>query len=122
MHTCTPTLQQPLTHLNSTNWAQANRHLVRKILSEFAHEKLLDVVPQKEVNEYRIDIDNQEICYVFSARLYQLDHLDIQPQSIRKFLHDAEVPLDALTLIIELKDRLGISTQQLPVYLDEITA
>ncbi|MCL6486392.1 GNAT family N-acetyltransferase [Janthinobacterium sp. LB2P10] len=117
-----PTLQHPLSHLNSANWAQANRHLVRKILSEFAHEKLLEVLPQKEVNTYRVNISAQEISYVFTAQRYALDHLDIVPQSIRKFQHDTEVALDALTLIIELKDRLGISTQQLPIYLDEISA
>ena len=122
MQTSIPTEQHPLTHLNVANWAQANRHLTRKILSELAHEKLVDVLPQKATDEYRVEIGNQAIAYVFHAKRYQLDHLDIAPQSIRKIQNGVEVPLDALTCMIELKDRLGISTQQLPVYLDEISA
>ena len=110
-------------HLTPQHWQAANRHLVKKILCEFTHEKL--ITPQiyaqgAKVNHYELRLN--DCTYYFSARHYQLDHLDIATDSIRVTSAGTERPLDAMRLIISLKNVLGISETLLPTYLEEITS
>ncbi|MEL4244289.1 IucA/IucC family protein [Shewanella xiamenensis] len=110
-------------HLTPQHWQAANRHLVKKILCEFTHEKL--ITPQiyaqgAKVNHYELRL--HDCTYYFSARHYQLDHLDIATDSIRVTSAGTERPLDAMRLIISLKNVLGISETLLPTYLEEITS
>ncbi|MDI5875028.1 IucA/IucC family protein [Shewanella xiamenensis] len=110
-------------HLTPQHWQAANRHLVKKILCEFTHEKLIS--PQiyaqgAKVNHYELRLN--DCTYYFSARHYQLDHLDIATDSIRVTSAGTESPLDAMRLIISLKNVLGISETLLPTYLEEITS
>ncbi|MFB2669365.1 IucA/IucC family siderophore biosynthesis protein [Shewanella xiamenensis] len=110
-------------HLTPQHWQAANRHLVKKILCEFTHEKL--ITPQiyaqgAKVTHYELRLN--DCTYYFSARHYQLDHLDIATDSIRVTSAGTERPLDAMRLIISLKNVLGISETLLPTYLEEITS
>ena len=110
-------------HLTPQHWQAANRHLVKKILCEFTHEKLIS--PQiyaqgAKVNHYELRLN--DCTYYFSARHYQLDHLDIATDSIRVTSAGTYRPLDAMRLIISLKNVLGISETLLPTYLEEITS
>lgn len=110
-------------HLTPQHWQAANRHLVKKILCEFTHEKL--ITPQiyaqgAKVNHYELRLN--DCTYYFSACHYQLDHLDIATDSIRVTSAGTERPLDAMRLIISLKNVLGISETLLPTYLEEITS
>ncbi|MDI5835034.1 IucA/IucC family protein [Shewanella xiamenensis] len=110
-------------HLTPQHWQAANRHLVKKILCEFTHEKLIS--PQiyaqgAKVNHYELRLN--DCTYYFSARHYQLDHLDIATDSIRVSSAGQDKPLDAMSLIIQLKDALGMSETLLPTYLEEITS
>ncbi|KEK27854.1 IucA/IucC family protein [Shewanella xiamenensis] len=110
-------------HLTPQHWQAANRHLVKKILCEFTHEKL--ITPQiyaqgAKVNHYELRLN--DCTYYFSARHYQLDHLDIATDSIRVTSSGTERPLDAMRLIISLKNVLGMSETLLPTYLEEITS
>ena len=110
-------------HLTPQHWQAANRHLVKKILCEFTHEKIIS--PQiyaqgAKVNHYELRLN--DCTYYFSARHYQLDHLDIATDSIRVTSAGTERPLDAMRLIISLKNVLGISETLLPTYLEEITS
>lgn len=115
-------------HLNVKNWSRANRHLVGKILRELTHEKLITPLLQKQSDndyhqyEYTLFIDKQCVRYHFSATYYQLNHLDIHPQTITKWVNNHEQPLDAIQLVIELKTCLGIMEKTLPCYLDEISS
>ncbi|MGL4220611.1 MAG: IucA/IucC family protein [Shewanella sp.] len=110
-------------HLTPQHWQAANCHLVKKILCEFTHEKI--ITPQiyaqgAKINHYELWLNDS--TYYFSARHYQLDHLEIAADSIRVTSAGTERPLDAMRLIINLKNVLGMSETLLPTYLEEITS
>ncbi|MGE6453454.1 IucA/IucC family protein [Shewanella baltica] len=110
-------------HLTPAYWQAGNRHLVKKILCEFTHEKIITptLYGQKAgLNHYELRL--KDSTYYFSARHYQLDHLAIDADSIRVSLAGQEQALDAMSLIISLKNDLGISETLLPTYLEEITS
>lgn len=111
---------QGVAHLKPALWAKANRLHVCKIISEFAHELMLHPVLQSEENGwgyYRLTPPGKpEIQYSFKAKKLSLNHWYIDKESIAK----NDGPLDSLLFILEFKDELGISTEQLPGYLEEI--
>ncbi|WP_051388739.1 IucA/IucC family protein [Arthrobacter sp. 35W] len=122
-------------HLTPARWAAANRHLVRKALAEFSHERLLtpqrvgapapagQALPSGGPAEYRLADDGGTVEYRFSARLLQLDHWAIDPESIRKMdLGGRDLPVDALDFIAEFRGSLGIDAAMLPVYLEEVSS
>ena len=122
------------THLTPERWAAANRHLVRKALAEFAHERIL--TPERisggvnagapraagEANEYRVRSDDASVEYRFSARILQLDHWSVDAASIACSRGGQDAPLDALRFITEFHEALGIRLEMLPVYLEEISS
>ncbi|GAA4624278.1 hypothetical protein GCM10023196_023790 [Actinoallomurus vinaceus] len=108
-------------HLSPERWAQANRLLVRKALAEFAHERLL--APERLPDgRYAVRGDDGTVEYRFAARVRALDHWDIDADSITRWRSGAELPLDALDLILELRHTLGLTEEVLPVYLEEISS
>lgn len=110
-------------HLMPEYWQAANRHLVKKILCEFTHEKIITPQIYRQaagINHYELRL--KDCTYYFSARHYQLDHLEIESGSIRVSSAGQDKPLDAMSLIIKLKDALGMSETLLPTYLEEITS
>ncbi|PWF62292.1 IucA/IucC family protein [Shewanella sp. BC20] len=110
-------------HLMPEYWQAANRHLVKKILCEFTHEKIITPQIYRQaagINHYELRL--KDCTYYFSARHYQLDHLEIEAGSIRVSSAGQDKPLDAMSLIIQLKDALGMSETLLPTYLEEITS
>lgn len=97
-------------HLIPEYWQAANRHLVKKILCEFTHEKIITSQIYRQaagINHYELRL--KDCTYYFSARHYQLDHLEIETGSIRVSSAGQDKPLDAMSLIIKLKDALGMS-------------
>lgn len=112
--------KQAIDHIQVDHWQTANRHLVCKILAEFSHEKII-FPKQIEPGKYSLYI-NDNCFYIFSAKAYWLDYLDINPDSISKTLKGELQFPDALQLILELRQLLEISDDLLPIYLDEITA
>src|SRR5262249_34030922 len=58
----------------------------------------------------------------FRARVLPLDHWDIELGSLEKARAERPAPLDALELVIELAQQVGIDAQMLPVYLEEISS
>ncbi|MFB2726508.1 IucA/IucC family siderophore biosynthesis protein [Shewanella mangrovisoli] len=110
-------------HLIPEYWQAANRHLVKKILCEFTHEKIITPQIYRQaagINHYELRL--KDCTYYFSARHYQLDHLEIETESIRVSSAGQDKPIDAMSLIIKLKDALGMSETLLPTYLEEITS
>ncbi len=112
-------------HLSANAWDAANRGLIRKALSEFAHERL--VAPEcvrsgRMWNDYRLPTDLTDVVYRFRARTLALEHWDLDGASIEKDVAGQPAPLDALELVLELKDTLGVSDDVLPVYLEEIAS
>jgi siderophore synthetase component len=116
---------QVVNHLEPKLWNRVNRLLIRKSISEFAHELL--IVPTLQLQEkdwgyYSIVSDNPLIVYSFRAKKLKLDHWHIDENSIEKLDTGNEILLDALHFIIEFRIQLGIPDEILPTYLEEITS
>ncbi|WP_426997837.1 IucA/IucC family protein [Pseudarthrobacter sp. N5] len=122
-------------HLTPELWDAANRHLVRKALAEFSHERIVapEEVPRPdrvgadsrkpgERSDYRVLSDDGTVEYRFSARTLELDHWAITPSSIRCIRDGVDAGLDALSFITEFRVTLGIRAEMLPVYLEEISS
>jgi len=113
-------------HLTPEVWAQANRLLLRKAIAEYAHELIVEpeLLEPREGGFalYQLASDDGSARYRFEAQRLALRHWHIEPASIRKWVGDAEQPLDALQFVIECRQRLGIRDELLPIYLDEISS
>ena len=115
--------QRAAAHLAPGTWAQANRLQVRKSLAELAHERLLAPQPVAgEADTYTIGTDKVGIEYCFKARRLALDHWLIDADSIAKTVDGDPAALDALALIIELQQTLGIRDAMMPTYMEEIAS
>jgi siderophore synthetase component len=110
-------------HLNGDRWDNANRHLLRKALAEFSHERILapECLDEKAAT-YRVRSDDGTQEYRFDARVLELDHWSIDAGSIRCFRDGIEAPLDVLEFITAFQSTLGINLQMLPVYLEEVSS
>ncbi|MDG4834423.1 IucA/IucC family protein [Solwaraspora sp. WMMD1047] len=109
---------QPPAHLNPVAIEVAHRHLVAKAIAEFSHERLISPVPDGD----DLVLTAGRSRYRFRARRYALDHLAVEPDSLRREVAGAPAPLDALDLVTELADTLGIPDRLLGTYLEEISA
>ncbi|WP_309814187.1 IucA/IucC family siderophore biosynthesis protein [Pseudarthrobacter sulfonivorans] len=120
-------------HLAPERWAVANRHLVRKALAEFLHERIL--TPQRlgsgaghapedpaEPAAYVVRSDDGSTAYSFTARVLELEHWSVDAASIRCTRNGEDGAPDALLFITEFRDTLGIREEMLPVYLEEISS
>ncbi|NTF09005.1 IucA/IucC family siderophore biosynthesis protein [Agrobacterium rubi] len=112
-------------HLGPLVWEDVNRHLVHKALAEFSHELLLS--PQLissegdwGLYEVRPEQDSATV-YRFKARRLALDHWSIEPETIEKTIAGEVAALDALSLILEFAQTLGIKEAMLPTYLEEVS-
>jgi siderophore synthetase component len=117
--------ESQIAHLQPEIWRSVNGALIRKAIAELSHERLLQ--PRRVGHEaawcdYMLTCDKPEIEYRFRARLLQLDHWDIDLNSLEKTVSGERVQLDALDFIIEMRERLGIDAAMLPVYLEEIAS
>lgn len=120
-------------HLEPERWAVANRHLVRKALAEFLHERLL--TPQRLGSgsgpdtdhpsgpaAYVVRSDDGSTAYSFTAGVLKLEHWSVDAESIRCTRSGEDAAPDALRFITEFRDTLQIREEMLPVYLEEISS
>jgi len=108
-------------HLTPENFTKANRALVKKAISEFAHELVLQpTLVKNTVDIYQLVSDDQQCTYQFKANRKALDHWDINETSIVKTKNEEILPLNAIDFIVEFRKTLGIPDHLLPVYLEEI--
>ncbi|GAB57355.1 GNAT family N-acetyltransferase [Rheinheimera nanhaiensis] len=112
-------------HLNPAVWQQVNRQHLAKVLSEFAHERI--IAPQQLGRDgnwacFKLSTDQADIEYRFRAQLMQLNHWCIDANSIEKQQAGLLAPLSSLDFMLEIKSRLGISDERLPTYLEEIAS
>ncbi|WP_378186505.1 GNAT family N-acetyltransferase [Aquimarina sp. W85] len=118
------TPQQSIAHISSKNWEQANRLLVKKAITEFAHELLIKPVIVKDLKSgwkhYLLTTDKASVSYEFKAKPLALQHLWIDEMSITKVNTGEQAPLDAVLFIKEVREQLGIAKEKLPLYLEEI--
>ncbi|RAJ59823.1 siderophore synthetase component [Streptomyces sp. Amel2xB2] len=127
----TPTAPSPgeaVAHLTPERWQSANRLLVRKAVAEFTHERLLKPATLSAPEEryapgrYSVHSDDGQTEYRFTARRFALDHWQVDADGLTRHRDGAELPLDALAFVTELRDTLGLGEQVLPVYLEEISS
>ncbi|WP_422090148.1 IucA/IucC family protein [Tenacibaculum ovolyticum] len=115
-----------IAHLQPEVWELANRQLVKKGISEFAHELILKpefIAEENDWNRYQIVSDNKEFIYRFKAKKNFLDHWQVDTISIVKRSNSGKkVYLDALHFITEFRVTLGIPDDFLGTYLEEITS
>jgi len=112
-------------HLQPENWAKANALLLRKCLSELAHERLIEPQALNTTHgwtDYQLAAPASEIEYRFRARLLPLNDWLIDLNSLQRLDNHAPQPLDALQFIIEFADQIGISQAMLPTYMEEISS
>ncbi|MFJ9676698.1 IucA/IucC family protein [Streptomyces sp. NPDC101194] len=108
-------------HLTPEHWATANRLLIRKALAEFSHERLLTPAPLGD-DRYAVRSDDAATEYRFTARLFALDHWQVEPDSLSRHRNGSELTLDAGEFFVEMRSALGLSAEILPVYLEEISS
>ncbi|WP_434742678.1 IucA/IucC family protein [Micromonospora sp. SH-82] len=117
---------EAVAHLTPELWATANRHLVRKALAEFAHERLIVPTPVATADPgprwYEVRSDDATVTYRFTARLLALEHWQIDLASLTRHRDGVELPVDAVEFCTELRGALGLTDEILPVYLEEISA
>ncbi len=115
-----------ITHLKPHAWEFVNRLLVKKTISEFSHELILNptfIKNENNWNHYQLTSDSKEYIYNFKAKKFLLDHWYIASKSIKKTtINSKEVVIDALHFITEFKNTLAIPDAFLATYLEEITS
>jgi siderophore synthetase component len=104
--------------LDPALWERATRHLVRKALAEFAHERLLTPEPDGDAWVVAAGV----VEYRFTAQRLALDHWHVDAGSIVRRRAGVAVPLDACEFFLEFRDQLGLTESVLPTYLEEITS
>ncbi|MGW9404080.1 IucA/IucC family protein [Arthrobacter sp. NPDC055585] len=112
---------QTTAHLQPGLWAAANRHLVRKAIAEFSHERILTPAALTP-GCYELVSDDGSTSYRFQAQVLALEHWSIPAGSIHCVRHESPADLDALRFITEFAGSLGIGEEMLPVYLEEISS
>lgn len=78
--------------------------------------------PRRPADRYRLVLADGHAEYQFDAQLMAMRHWRIPPESISKTMAGTPAPLDALQFVIEIRDKLGMPEDRLPIYLDEITS
>ena len=125
------TAQRWADHLTPEVMERAQRALVAKAISEFAHERLLH--PSPEVEEGALApvskpqrrpyvLRGPRSTYTFEARIHQLDHWVVDQRSLARTVDGRPAPLDAQAFVVEFADSLGIPAQLLPTYLEELAS
>lgn len=109
-------------HLEPEIWAQVNRLLVAKAIAELAHELLIE--PRRidtGRGHYLLATDDAAVEYRFRARIGALEHWAVDPASIERLEQGRAQPVDALTFIADLRQKLAIPVEVLPEYLEELS-
>lgn len=110
-----------VTHLAPDRWAQANRFVVGKALGEFSHERIL--VPGRDSDGlHTVNSDDGAVTYRFAADRLALDHWQIDVSTITRRRAGCELPIDALDLVLELRQTLGLDGERLGLYLEELSS
>ncbi|RZI56369.1 MAG: IucA/IucC family siderophore biosynthesis protein [Rubrivivax sp.] len=123
----TPSPAAVVDHLNPELWRTVNRLLVRKALSEYAHERIIEPrldpasAARRPLHQcYSLATPDGNTVYRFEARLMALGHWAVSAESIECLAGGVSRELDALRFMTDFKQALGLKPEQLPIYLDEI--
>ncbi|MEU4312550.1 IucA/IucC family protein [Nocardia sp. NPDC024068] len=112
--------------MNSTDLSASTRsyrqiyrtRIAKKVLAEFCHERFARPV-ETAPGEYTVRSDDGRTEYRFRAELLALDSWNIDESGLRRVRDGADLPIDPVALIVDLRSALGISEEALPEYLEE---
>lgn len=107
-------------HLTGHAMRRAHRHLCCKALAEFAHERLITPEPTCEAEGFLVRAGRE--TWTFRARVLPLEHWVIDESSLRRDISGDAAEPDAQALITALAPALGIPTDLMGTYLEEIAA
>ncbi|MEI5675896.1 MULTISPECIES: GNAT family N-acetyltransferase [unclassified Nocardioides] len=110
----------PAAHLSPARLATAQRHLVAKAISEYAHERIVTPVP--DADQWRLSAPDGGSSYTFAAQRLALEHWAIDEASLTRWVDGAPADLDAQRFVTEFAGLLGIPDALLPTYLEEIAS
>lgn len=115
--------EEAISHIKSTVWEKVNRIHIKKILSEFSHERIItpELTGQHgEWGQYVVKEEHSDVAYHFEAKVLHLNHWYISEESIRKYKGGNPEVLDSLNFIVEFNKQLGIDEKSLLVYMEEV--
>lgn len=112
----------PAAHLSPERLAVAQRHLVAKAISEFAHERLLTPVADASVDGWRLTAPDGGASYTFRARRLALEHWAIDEASLTRWVDGSPADLDVQRFVAEFAEPLGLPDALLPTYLEELAS
>lgn len=110
----------PASHLSPGRLAIAQRHLVAKAISEYAHERI--VTPVADAGSWRLTSPDGRSSYTFDARRLVLEHWAIDEASLTRWVDGAPADLDVQRFVTEFAEALGIPDALLPTYLEELAS
>ncbi|MCY4044696.1 MAG: GNAT family N-acetyltransferase, partial [Cellvibrionales bacterium] len=103
-------------------FTQVNRHLVKKGLTEFLHERIL-TAKRISSRSYEITTPDSGVSYLFTGEEIALEHLIIDTDSItRSDSQGNRLPLAITHFILDFADILGLKGKQLRDYLEEVNS
>lgn len=107
-----------LGHLEPGVMARAHRHVAAKALGEFTHERLLTPTSTDD-GRWRIHAGGAR--YSFSATRHEPEHWRVDPASLERVVDGAVTEIDALTVVSDLHEDLGIPDHLRSTYLEEVS-
>ena len=110
----------PVAHLSPARLARAQRHLVAKAISEYAHERIVTPVP--DADQWRLSAPDGGSSYTFAARRLALEHWALDEASLTRWVDGAPADLDVQRFVTEFAGPLGIPDALLPTYLEELAS
>ncbi|GAB3998069.1 IucA/IucC family protein [Nocardioides marmoraquaticus] len=117
-----------LDHLTAERMQRAHRTQCAKTLAELSHERLLRPrlaagdPASPEGADWELDADHPRVGYRFRARVLTGEHWIVRPASVRRVVAgEVEAP-DALQLVLDLREALGLTDAVLPTYLEEVAS
>ncbi len=105
-------------HLEPVVMARAHRHIAAKALGEFTHERLLAPVA---TGDGRWSITAGRARYSFAASRHEPEHWRVDPSSIDREVDGQGTDIDALTVVSDLHEELGIPDHLRSTYLEELS-
>lgn len=112
-----------ITHLQPEVWEKVTRLFISKIIAELAHEGILQPALQSTKDgwgHYTLRAERIDTEYRFAAKVLHLHHWVVDPASITKIVAGDTAKLEALSVIIELNEQIGIAPEALPDYMEEV--
>ncbi|MCY4045321.1 MAG: GNAT family N-acetyltransferase [Cellvibrionales bacterium] len=112
--------KEPFGNKDKGVYQKVARFLIRKMLSEFAHERMIQPV---EISRdiYCVETDNPSVKYLFSAKKMPLDHWLIDVDSIRRHSYGTDSgDLHVKDIVLDFSRSFSMTRQSLDDYKQEI--